>query len=80
MPCDCERILVQLRAELAAVHVELVAACTEFERRQQTALDVFEGKQEALLANVDRQVRSIFARIEAAIQPAEQKQEPPACH
>jgi len=88
MPCqDCERAIAELRAELDALE-------QRHERRQQAMADAMDklidniaAKNQTLLANIERQVMGIFARIEALARSTEEamtrsteKEEPPRRH
>ena len=83
MPCeDCERIVLELGADLKA---KLTAVCEVFEQRERVILDdltkrlnEIDAKQQALLANVERAVQTLFTRLEAVTGIREEP--PPVCH
>jgi len=88
MSCDCEQKIAELRAEIDALRDVFVQILDErVDKYLETIVrdlgkhvDTIEAKQQMLLWRVDERVERVFARLEAAMQSAQAKEEPPKCH
>lgn len=78
MPCDCERAIAELRAEVDALSRAHDAIFDKLDR----AVDNIEAKHQTLMALVKQGMRESLARIESALRmpPPPERDDPPRCH